>query len=128
MKSLLIVDDEIYARDYLAKLITKLGFTVYTADTGEQAVKLYAEHRPDYVFLDILLPGIDGEAVFKIIKETDPDANVYFMTGCDGVCSPEKAKELGGRGFFNKPIFVDDIVKFLDELKGGEAVGGTPAV
>jgi DNA-binding response OmpR family regulator len=117
MKTILIVDDEIYARDYLADLIGKYGFKVLTADSGEDAIKIFQESKPDFVFLDILLPGIDGEEVFRNFKEIDPEVNVYFMTGFDDIFTLDKAKEMGGRGYFTKPIFFENVVKLLDALK-----------
>jgi CheY-like chemotaxis protein len=120
MKSILIVDDEIYARDYLASLIEKYGFKVFTAETGEEAIKIYKENKPDFIFLDILLPGIDGEEVFRNLKEANPNVGVYFMTGFDDIFTIDKAKEMGGRGFLTKPIFFDNIVKLLDDLKVNE--------
>lgn len=117
MKRILIIDDEIYARDHLGKVIQRHGFDVLTAATGEEGVKSYRDHRPDFVFLDILLPGIDGEDVFKYIKEIDPQANVYFITGCDDLFSREQAESMGARGFLTKPLFVDDVVRLLGTLK-----------
>lgn len=119
MKRILIIDDEIYARDHLGKVIERHGFAVVTAATGEEGVKAFKEHRPDYVFLDILLPGIDGEDVFKYIKEIDPQANVYFITGCDDILTREQAQTMGARGFLTKPIFVDEVVQLLGTLKSG---------
>jgi CheY-like chemotaxis protein len=117
VKKILIVDDEIYARDYLADLIGKYGFSVRTADNGEDAISIYKEFKPDFVFLDILLPGIDGEEVFRNLKEIYADVNVYFMTGFDDIFTLEKAVEMGGRGFLTKPIFFENIMKLLDDLK-----------
>ena len=117
VKTILIVDDEVYTRDHLGKIIEKQGFKALTAGTGEDGIKLYRENRPDYVLLDILLPGIDGEDVFKYIKEIDPDAKIFFITGCDNIFSVEDAVKMGAKGFLTKPIFVDDIMKLLNTLE-----------
>ncbi|MBN1824585.1 MAG: response regulator [Endomicrobiales bacterium] len=116
MKTILVIDDEIFTRDHLGKVIEKRGFRVLTASTGEEGLKLYKENKPDFVFLDILLPGIDGEDVFRYIKEFDPEAKVFFITGCDNLFTNEKANELGAAGFLTKPIFIEDVIKLLNGL------------
>jgi len=117
MKTFLIIDDEIYTRDYLAKLIETNGFRVFTAGTGEDGIKIYKENKPNYVLLDILLPGMDGEDVFRKIKEFDNEAKIFFITGCDNVFSREDAVNMGAKGFLLKPVFVDDIMKLLTTLE-----------
>lgn len=119
-KTVLLVDDEIFARDYMAQMIEKQGFRVLSATTGEEGIRIFREERPDFVFLDILLPGIDGEYVFKYIRDIDPRARVYFITGCgDSVISPDQAREMGASGFLAKPVFLRDVLKLTDLLKGG---------
>lgn len=98
MKTILIIDDEVYGRDHLGKIIERHGFKVLAARTGEDGIKIYKENRPDYVFVDILLPGIDGEDVFKYIKEINPDANILFTTGCSTVFSAKDAIKMGQKG------------------------------
>jgi DNA-binding NtrC family response regulator len=117
MKTFLIIDDEIYTRDHLGKIIERQGFRALTAGTGEDGIRIYKDNKPDYVLLDVLLPGIDGEDVFKYIKEIDPGANIFFITGCDNIFSVENAIKAGARGFLTKPIFVDDIMKLLNTLE-----------
>lgn len=116
-KSILIIDDEIFARDHLARLIEKQGFQVFSATTGEEGIQLFREKRPNFVFLDILLPGIDGEDVFNYLRDIDPKAHVYFITGCDDIVSREQARAMGARGFLTKPIFFYDVLKLTDILK-----------
>ena len=122
MKTVLLVDDEMFARDYLGRVIEKQGFRVVSASSGEEGIIAYREHRPDYVFLDILLPGIDGEEVLRYIKDIDDNAAVVFITGCDNICSPEQAEKLGARGFLSKPIFAQDVIDMLNRLQASDAV------
>jgi DNA-binding response OmpR family regulator len=117
MKSILLVDDEIFARDNLASIIRRFGFSVTTASTGEEAVKSYRENRPDYVFLDVLLPGIDGEDVFRYIREIDPRAKVYFITGCETIFTRDQALQLGASGYLTKPIRIEQLMALLTSLR-----------
>jgi len=120
MKTILIIDDEVYTRDHLGKIMERRGFKALTAGTGEDGIKLYRENKPDYVFLDILLPGIDGDDVFKYIKEIDRDAKVFFVTGCDNIFSAEDAIKMGAKGFLVKPVFIEDVMKLLNTLETRE--------
>ncbi len=117
MKTVLLVDDEVFARDYLGRVIEKQGFSVVTASTGEEGITAFREHRPDYVFLDILLPGIDGEETLRYMKEIDEKAQVVFITGCDSICTTERAQELGASGFLPKPIFAQDVIDMLNNME-----------
>jgi len=116
VKSVLIIDDEAYARDHLGRIIEKKGYRVFTAGTGEEGLGIYKANRPDCVFLDILLPGIDGEDVLGYLKEFDPAANVYFITAQEDIISTKKAENMGARGYLSKPIFVDEVIKLLDSV------------
>ena len=120
MKTILVIDDEVFTREHLGKIIERKGFKVLVSATGEDGLEVFKNHRPDFVFLDIMLPGIDGEAVFGYIKEMEPAANIFFMTGSDGVFNGDKAQEMGASGYLNKPVFIDDIVRLLDILESGK--------
>jgi DNA-binding response OmpR family regulator len=117
MKSVLIIDDEAYARDHLGKIIEKKGYKVFTAGTGEEGLGIYKANKPDCVFLDILLPGIDGDDVFGYLKEIDPAATVYFITAQDDIISANKAVDMGAKGYLTKPIYIDEVMRLLDNLQ-----------
>jgi CheY-like chemotaxis protein len=117
VKKVLMIDDEVYLREYLAKLLENQGYSVVTAGNGEDGINLYAQHRPDYVFLDILLPGIDGEEVFRQIKNIDQSASIFFVTGSEMIFSRENAKDLGARGYLPKPILPNQILDLLKEAE-----------
>ena len=56
MIKILICDDEIFARDAMAKIIKRKGFDVFVASTGEQCLDLFKKEKPEVVFLDVMLP------------------------------------------------------------------------
>ena len=68
MIKILMVDDEIFARDAMAKIIQKKGFNVVVASTGEEGLKIFKEEKPDVVFLDVMLPDLDGDNLYDYIK------------------------------------------------------------
>jgi len=118
MIKILMVDDEIFARDAMAKIISKKGFDVVVASTGEEGLKLFKEESPDVVFLDVMLPDLDGDNLYEYIKEIKSDAVVYFITGSELIFTPENAKQQGAKGYLKKPVELNDLFNVLDEIKG----------
>ena len=112
---ILVVDDESYAKEALARFVVRFGHTALEAENGLTAVSLYKEQKPDLVFLDINLPDIKGYEVFKRIKEFDKDALIYFFTGEH--VEYMKIKELNPAGYFMKPLMLPEIKKIIDETK-----------
>lgn len=112
MKTVLIIDDEKELTDYLAKFIERMGFKVWTAQTGEEGLELYKANRADCVFLDVHLPAMDGITVLKKIKEVGPEANVYLVTGDEGAA----LKSAGATGYILKPLDIRNVVKILENL------------
>ncbi len=65
--SALVIEDDADLRELLASHVTRLGWLVHTAATGEQGVAMALEHRPDVVIVDILLPAMDGRDVVRLL-------------------------------------------------------------
>ena len=80
--SALIIDDEQLARDELKYLLDSVGGVDVVAQgtNGIEAVDLIEEHRPDLVFLDVQMPGLDGFAVLKRLRERN-DARTHAHPG-----------------------------------------------
>jgi len=117
-KTILLVDDEDDTREILARAIGRKGVKVLSAECGQKGIDLYKEHKPACVFLDVKLPDIEGPEVLKKMKEVDPQAKVYFMTGVsnEDYALQQEAKELGAAGYLGKPILIEDIFKIIDGL------------
>ncbi|MDD5069778.1 MAG: response regulator [Candidatus Omnitrophica bacterium] len=117
-KTVLLVDDEDEVRNILQRAIERRGVKVFSAANGEDGVKLYKEHNPLCVFLDVKLPGIQGPEVLRQIKEFDSQAKVYFITGMSGNLSELKEQEekLGACGHLSKPILIEDVLKILETI------------
>ena len=117
MVKILIVDDEVFARDAMAKIITRKGFEVIVASTGEECIKLFKTDNPQVIFLDIILPDLDGDNVYTYLKEIKKDVAVYFITGSGFVFTKENAIKAGASGYLQKPIELPELFKVLDEIK-----------
>ena len=112
MTRILVVDDEVETCDLLKRYLTKKGFQVFTALSGEDAVNIVKEERPHIVLLDIRMPGMGGIEALKKIKEIDREIGVVMITA---VKEEETAKEilkLGADDYITKPMDL----KYLDNV------------
>ncbi|MGC9518711.1 MAG: response regulator transcription factor [Desulfuromonadaceae bacterium] len=105
-KSILIVEDE---EDILALIhynLTREGYKVLTATSGEQGVKLACEHQPDLVILDLMLPGIDGLQVCRELKQRDNTRHiaVIMLTAKGEEADIVTGLELGAVDYVTKPF------------------------
>ncbi|MBR3655536.1 MAG: response regulator [Elusimicrobia bacterium] len=117
MIKILVCDDEIFARDAMAKIIRRKGFDVVVASNGEECIDLFKKENPEVVFLDVMLPDLDGDHIHKYLKELKQDINVYYITGSDSVFTRENAKMAGAKGYLQKPVDIDLLFETLDNIK-----------
>jgi len=117
MIKILVCDDETFARDAMARIIKRKGFDVIVASNGEECISLFKKESPNVVFLDVMLPDLDGDHLFKYLKDIKQDVNVYFVTGSGVVFSKENAKDLGAKGYLSKPIDMQELFDILDKIK-----------
>lgn len=101
----LVVDDEPHICVYLIELLRKLGITTtWEAGTGEAALELFAQHRPDVVLLDLNLPFMRGTEVLRQLLHLDPDAAVIVVTSDQSSQTIRKVGELGALGYVLKHL------------------------
>ena len=112
MARILIVDDEQDAVEFLAGQFKNRGLEVDTALSGLEAIERVQANIPDLVFLDIRMPGMDGIAVLKKIKEIDPALKVVMMTAVQDEEIVEQAMALGAIDYIKKPVSLD----YLDSV------------
>ncbi len=108
MKTILIIDDDIYIGNVLEEALTKEGYGVLRAYSGTEALLVLSGSRPDLVLLDLMLPGLNGKEVLSQIKgipvivvsaKVDVDDKVDLLLGgaVDYVTKPFNTKELLAR-------------------------------
>lgn len=115
-KTVLIVDDEQEMTESLARVIERRGVKVLTTASGEEALRLYKEDKPDCVFLDLHLSGMKGTEALEKLKEIDPQVKVYFITGDQIFVERQPPESIGAIGYLLKPIDVEDVVKIVESL------------
>lgn len=113
----LLVDDEAMVLEAGSRMLEKLGFTILRASGGQEAIDIFRQKTAeiDLVILDIVMPEIGGEEVYRRIKKIKPDAKVLVSSGYD--CSgrmPEILKE-DGNGFIQKPYSLSELSLKLQE-------------
>ena len=111
-KKILIVEDDTFLKGLSATKLGKEGFDVLTAGNETEAEKIIKENMPDFVLLDLVLPGSDGFEILKKIRENPKMANtpVIIFSNLAEDKDIAKAKELGANDFMIKSNFT------LDEL------------
>ena len=105
----LVIDDDSSTRDYLKALITKLGYRVFTVESGEQALMELDKVDPTLVTLDLVLPGIDGIETLRLIKEKEPTVPVIMLSGHGQAKTIVQAMKLGATDFLRKPFESDEL-------------------
>ena len=108
VRSVLIVDDEVGARESL-KMILKNDYEVFLAKDAEGAFLQIKEHSPDVILLDIILPDLDGLKVLERIKQNDPDIIVIMITATRTVKTAVEAMKLGAYDYVTKPFDIDEL-------------------
>jgi len=109
-KSILIVDDDKTIRDLLTTWFTNEGFACQTVADGKDALATIEKNPVDFVLTDIVLPDINGLALTKKIKESNPGTKVVVMTGFSVAFSYDKAMEAGASDFINKPFTLQELL------------------
>jgi two-component system KDP operon response regulator KdpE len=106
---ILIVDDEPQIRRALRTALAGHGYTVETAEDGEQALAVLASHPADAVILDLVMPGMDGEAVLREIRSWS-DIPVIVLSARGQEHDKVHALDSGADDYLTKPFGLDELL------------------
>ncbi len=114
----LIVDDSKSARVVLSRMLEQHNLDVDTAESAEQALEYLTTHRPDVIFMDHLMPGMDGFQAVQAIKNNPRTATIPIMmyTSQEGDLYVGQARALGAMGVLPKQLKPVDVSKVLYQL------------
>ena len=117
-KRALVVDDSKSARVILSRMLEKYDIEVDMAESAEQAIDYLKHGRPDAIFMDHLMPGMDGLQAVQAIKSNPQTATIPIMmyTSQDGELYVGQARALGAMGVLPKQVRPVDVSKVLYEL------------
>lgn len=124
-KRILVIDDEKNIRLTLGTLLESLGYLIDIAATGAEGVIKASCSEYFLAFLDMKLPGQDGMAILKQLKELHPSLNVIMMTAFSTVESAVAAMKLGAVDYLPKPFNPDMIKQLLDQITEREVLTET---
>lgn len=113
MEKILIIDDEKNIQVSLASILADEGYKTFFASSGEEGVEKFKNVRPDAVFLDIWLPGIDGLETLRHILATDPNQIVIMISGHGNITTAVRAVKEGAYDFLEKPLSLDKVMLVL---------------
>ncbi len=116
MAKILIVDDSLFMRNHLSKLLSKNDYEIFMAENGEQAVREYRRAKPDAVLMDITMPRMDGLQALTEIRELDPQAKVIMLTALDQELAATRAIHIGAKDFLVKPVPPNRLLKSLKRV------------
>ncbi len=112
-EKILIIDDEKNIQVSLASVLEDEGYLVYLASSGEEGIEKFKNLKPDAVFLDIWLPGIDGLETMVQLLEMDPLQIIIMMSGHGNITTAVKAVRDGAYDFLEKPLSLDKVIFVL---------------
>jgi CheY-like chemotaxis protein len=118
-KRALIVDDSRSARVILSRMLEQHGMAVDTAESAEQALEYLHQQRPDVIFMDHLMPGMDGFQAVQAIKADPQTATIPLMmyTSQEGELYVSQARALGAVGVLPKTVRPVDVSRVLYQLR-----------
>ena len=119
-KSILVIDDDQLMLKLATAFLEPRGFDVITATDGVSGMKLLRENKVDLVLLDVLMPGLDGYKVLRLIREYS-SVPVIMVTGITDKASTIKFLELGADDYVTKPFIEEELIaRIQNKLKRAE--------
>ncbi|MGI9042572.1 MAG: sigma-54-dependent transcriptional regulator [Gemmatimonadaceae bacterium] len=112
-RRILVVDDEQGIRAALGQLLEYEGYEIRTASKATEGIAEYQKFRPNLVFMDVKMPGMDGMEALRKIREIDPVATVVMISGHATIRTAVEATQLGAYEILEKPLDTDRILVML---------------
>jgi two-component system chemotaxis response regulator CheY len=113
---ILISDDSLLLRKKLREELEKLRCQVCEAKDGQEVIEAYSEFCPDGVFMDIVMPKVNGLDALKRIKEIDSTARIIMLSSTGTAANLLEALKLGAIDFIQKPYNSNQIVKAVNDI------------
>ncbi|MGD9367259.1 MAG: response regulator [Desulfobacteraceae bacterium] len=123
--TILMVEDEVDIVEINQAWLKRIGYSVIIATTAHEAIEIicHTEVQFDAVLLDLVLPDMDGAAIYPHIREHRPLAKVIICSGYDQDGSTQKLLDAGADGFLHKPFTLIELSKILNQVLQPERKG-----
>ena len=118
---ILIIDDSKTIRRTAETLLSKEGCTVFTAVDGFDALSKIADHRPDVIFVDIMMPRLDGYQTCSLIKHNSnfKDTPVIMLSSKDGLFDRARGRIVDSEQYLTKPFTKDELLGAITRQVSG---------
>ena len=113
---ILVVDDQADYRQLLRAILEGVGYVVFEAEDGWQAVAMALERHYEVVLMDIRMPGLNGIETFQRIREVDPQVRVIFITGYELESLAREALRQGAYNVLTKPVDVEQMLCLIRSI------------
>ena len=118
-ESILIIDDVEEQRDIASVMLKKLGYSVKSVSSGEEAIEYMKDNSVDLLLLDMIMdPGIDGLETYKRILKLHPKQKAIIASGFSETDRVKEAKRLGAGAYVKKPYVLEKIGLVIKEELG----------
>lgn len=126
---ILVIDDSQTIRRSTESMLSSEGFEVLTAEDGFQALSIIAEHHPDVIFVDIMMPRLDGYQTCSVIKNNPQfqDTPVVMLTSKDGIFDRARGRVVGSDHYLTKPFTREQLLSTLKQQLGDLQSGSDQA-
>ena len=120
-KTVLIIDDSKTIRRTAATILTKEGFKVFTATDGFDALSKVSDHNPDIIFIDIMMPRLDGYQTCALIKHNQNfrKTPVIMLSSKDSIFDKARGRIVGSEDYLTKPFTREDLLGALQSYAEG---------
>src|SRR3989304_8767463 len=102
-KKVLVVDDDVKTVELVKLYLNRDGYRVVTAFSGNEALRLAREHHPDLIVLDLMLPGINGLDICRVLR-AESDVPIIMLTALTTDDDRLKGLDLGADDYVSKPF------------------------
>ncbi len=117
MKKILVCEDEEAIRDFVVINLQRSGYTTVDVGSGEEALRVFEEQRDfDVAVLDIMMPGIDGFAVCKQLRERSDTLGIIMLTAKTQEMDKVRGLMLGADDYVTKPFSPSELVARVDAV------------
>ena len=114
----MVIDDSKVIRRSAESMLAKEGFTVFTAEDGFDALSKIAENEPEIIFVDIMMPRLDGYQTCALIKNNSRfrGTPVVMLSSKEGLFDKAKGRVVGSDSYLTKPFSREDLVNAIQSL------------
>jgi YesN/AraC family two-component response regulator len=112
--SALVIEDEAETNERMVKTLSMIFGDVYSACNGVEGLEMYKKHRPSIIFVDIIMPNMDGIDLIREIKSIDSEQIIVVVSATDQLEKITESIKIGVNSFIQKPV---DSKELIDTLK-----------